>query len=383
MSQDIASKSERVRAHTSNPAAASAPKETAPQPSTRIADMVAAIHEKYRALTDAANGTAQSVIARSQPGLEAPTGRHAEGIDWYEHRDIATTMARAQQLAKPIIFKFYVDWCPPCALLEETLLQDSAVRAAASEYFCVRVNGDLPGADPLLSNYHVVGYPTFVIARPDGTRIGRFQDAIDAGDFANQLRTLAAATSPEPSWQEDFELPSFTLPTDALFEDIAAMEESGRRDEAKTMARQIGAALVAQFDTDLALRTRRSGISTALELLVMGEAYAEAIDLAERAARVFPDHFMWPFQVASIHQKMNQWEDALNPAQRAFDIAAGRTRLRAGYLYYEILLHELRPYEARLALEIALESVNWETNTFEVIDRWRTALEKRLANISP
>lgn len=382
MSRDLASRNERARAHTSNPAEVSAPKEATPQPPTHIADMVAAFHEKYRALTNAANGTAKSVIARSQPGLEAPTGHHAEGIDWYEHRDFATTMARATQSGKPIIFKFYVDWCPPCALLEETLLQDSAVRTAASEYFCVRVNGDLPGADPLLSGYHVVGYPTFIIARPDGTPIGRFQDVIEAGDFASQLRTLAAATSPEPSWQENLALPSFTLPTDALLEDIAAMEKAGRRDEARTMARQIGAELVVQFDTDLALRTRQSGISAALELLVMGEAYAEAIDLAERAARVFPDHFMWPFQLASIHQKMNQWESALAPAQRAFDIAEGRTRLRAGYLYYEILLHELRPYEARLALEIALESVNWDTNPFEVIDRWRTALEKRLANIS-
>jgi thiol-disulfide isomerase/thioredoxin len=120
------------------------------------------------------------------PAGAATTHRDAPGIDWYAG-DVASAFALAGREHKPVFLYWGARWCPPCLQLKSSVFSRGDFIAKTHQFVAVYLDGDDPGAQKWGEAFHVLGYPTVVILRPDRREVTRLSGGMDLSLYADLL----------------------------------------------------------------------------------------------------------------------------------------------------------------------------------------------------
>lgn len=117
------------------------------------------------------------------PGvLEAAPASDKSAIAWQMASSDAAVdkaFALARQSGKPVFLYWGAVWCPPCNQVKATLFSRADFVERSRAFVPVYVDGDKAGAQKVASRFKVVGYPTMIIFKPDGTEITRLPGEVD------------------------------------------------------------------------------------------------------------------------------------------------------------------------------------------------------------
>lgn len=101
----------------------------------------------------------------------------ATAVPWYNFWDDP----------KPIVVKFYTDWCTWCKTIDTVVLVDSAViDFFNNEMSLVKINAEVDTV--LAKQYHVSGYPTLVMIGADGNEVDRLVGYLSPEPFLKTFR---------------------------------------------------------------------------------------------------------------------------------------------------------------------------------------------------
>ncbi|MEL6348278.1 MAG: thioredoxin family protein [Myxococcota bacterium] len=87
--------------------------------------------------------------------------------------DVDAAFAMAKETGRLVLLDFGAVWCPPCNLLNAEVLDDPEDAEALAPFVIARVDVDRFESWAIKDRYSVGGYPTMVLARPDGTEVDR------------------------------------------------------------------------------------------------------------------------------------------------------------------------------------------------------------------
>jgi len=140
--------------------------------------------------------------AAPEPRVESVTdsenagGTHLPpGIDWYAG-DVEAAFAAAKAANKPIFLYWGAEWCPPCAQIKTTIFNKREFQERSRLFVPVYLDGDTPSAQRHGERFGVVGYPTMILFRPDGTEITRLPGGVDVARYAKILDVALADARP-------------------------------------------------------------------------------------------------------------------------------------------------------------------------------------------
>jgi len=108
--------------------------------------------------------------ARLPPG--APEGE-ADAPSLAHAADAEAAFVAAAASGRRVLLDFSAVWCPPCQVLAAELLHDPAEAEVLGAFEVVELDADDPASFDLKSRYEVGGYPTMIIAEPDGALVAR------------------------------------------------------------------------------------------------------------------------------------------------------------------------------------------------------------------
>ena len=124
-----------------------------------------------------------SVLVSLYPvASQAAASAEKSGIAWQvASSDAAVDKAfsMARQTGKPVFLYWGAVWCPPCNQVKATLFSRADFVERSRAFVPVYVDGDKAGAQKVASRFKVVGYPTMIIFKPDGTEITRLPGEVD------------------------------------------------------------------------------------------------------------------------------------------------------------------------------------------------------------
>jgi thiol-disulfide isomerase/thioredoxin len=127
----------------------------------------------------------------------APAGdKHLPaGIAWFDG-EVAAAFASAQQANKPVFLYWGAEWCPPCARVKSTIFNKREFQERSRLFVPVYLDGDTPSAQKHGERFGVIGYPTMILFRPDGTEITRLPGDVDITRYATILDVALADVRP-------------------------------------------------------------------------------------------------------------------------------------------------------------------------------------------
>ena len=142
--------------------------------------------------------------AAAAVNAEAPSA--TGGIAW-QKGDVDAAFAAAKTANKPVFLYWGAVWCPPCNQVKATIFDRQDFIDRSRFFVPVYIDGDSPSAQRLSTRFKVVGYPTMILFKPDGTEITRLPGEVDADQYMRVLAigmngarpvkdTLAAALAP-------------------------------------------------------------------------------------------------------------------------------------------------------------------------------------------
>jgi thiol:disulfide interchange protein DsbD len=124
--------------------------------------------------------------ARDRAGASVPAWEHDLGA--------AVSIARSQ--GRPMIIDFWADWCVACKDLDRNVWADPRVRAEASRFVAVKLDGTdgSDAFDALAQRFGVVGLPTVVLLDAKGREApDRVLGAVGADEMISRLRSVDGA----------------------------------------------------------------------------------------------------------------------------------------------------------------------------------------------
>jgi thiol-disulfide isomerase/thioredoxin len=139
-------------------------------------------------------------VPAGAPATETAQGeRHLPpGIDWFAG-DVDAAFAAAKAAGKPIFLYWGAEWCPPCAQIKSTIFNRREFQERSRLFVPVYLDGDTPSAQRYGERFGVVGYPTMILFRPDGTEITRLPGTVDVQRYATILDVALADAKPVAS----------------------------------------------------------------------------------------------------------------------------------------------------------------------------------------
>lgn len=134
-----------------------------------------------RLLPKGSNSSSQDA---NTPNVESPQSRPAatQVAPWYEDLTPAQAFKQAADEDKTVFIEFYRKTCSAGEELERTVLQDKRVRAFLTEH-AVPIRVDVDFNRLLGRQYRVVGTPTLLFLRPDGSEIDSLVGLLDRDSF--------------------------------------------------------------------------------------------------------------------------------------------------------------------------------------------------------
>lgn len=117
------------------------------------------------------------------------------GIDWFQG-DVDAAFAAAKAAPKPLFLYWGAEWCPPCAQIKATIFNRREFQERSRLFVPVYLDGDVPSAQKQAERFGVVGYPTMILFRPDGTEITRLPGGVDIERYAKVLDVALADARP-------------------------------------------------------------------------------------------------------------------------------------------------------------------------------------------
>jgi thioredoxin-related protein len=128
--------------------------------------------------------------------VEAEPTRHLPpGIHWFEG-DVDAAFAAASAAPKPLFLYWGAEWCPPCAQIKATIFNRREFQERSRLFVPVYLDGDTPSAQKQGERFGVVGYPTMILFRPDGTEITRLPGNVGIERYAKILDVALADARP-------------------------------------------------------------------------------------------------------------------------------------------------------------------------------------------
>jgi thiol-disulfide isomerase/thioredoxin len=133
---------------------------------------------------------------------------------------VAAAFASAKAADKPVFLYWGAEWCPPCAQIKTTIFSKREFQDRSRLFVPVYLDGDTPSAQKHGEHFGVVGYPTMILFKPDGTELTRLPGGVDIARYAKILDValadarpvsaiLAAARSGEAVTSNDWRLLAF------------------------------------------------------------------------------------------------------------------------------------------------------------------------------
>jgi len=164
--------------------------------------------------TPAASPTAAEKSAAATAVAHLPPG-----IDWHTG-DVAAAFAAAKAANKPLFLYWGAEWCPPCAQIKATIFARREFQERSRLFVPLYLDGDTPSAQEQGERFGVIGYPTMILFRPDGTEITRLPGGVDIARYATILdialadarpvgEILAAARAGQALTDNDWRLPAY------------------------------------------------------------------------------------------------------------------------------------------------------------------------------
>jgi thiol:disulfide interchange protein DsbD len=105
-----------------------------------------------------------------------PAGGAAGTIRWLPYAE--ARLQEAARIGKPVFIDFYADWCLPCKELDSRTFSDPEVIRASENFVMLKADltsADEPGVKELQKKYQVLGVPTLVFLRPDGSEMSELR----------------------------------------------------------------------------------------------------------------------------------------------------------------------------------------------------------------
>ena len=129
-------------------------------------------------------------------GTVATAGQHLPaGIAWFDG-DVDAAFATARSANKPVFLYWGAEWCPPCAQIKSTIFNKREFQERSRLFVPVYLDGDTPSAQKHGEHFGVIGYPTMILFRPDGTEITRLPGGVDVARYATVLDAALAEARP-------------------------------------------------------------------------------------------------------------------------------------------------------------------------------------------
>jgi thiol-disulfide isomerase/thioredoxin len=137
----------------------------------------------------------QSVPATDAAKATASESHLPPGIDWFGG-NVDAAFAAARAAGKPVFLYWGAEWCPPCAQIKTTIFSKREFQDRARLFVPVYLDGDTPSAQRYGERFGVVGYPTMILFKPDGTEITRLPGGVDVARYAKILDVALADARP-------------------------------------------------------------------------------------------------------------------------------------------------------------------------------------------
>ncbi len=132
----------------------------------------------------------------AKPDHAAAAARHLPaGIDWYPG-GVDAAFDAAKTSSKPLFLYWGAEWCPPCAQIKATIFSRREFQERSRLFVPVYLDGDTPSAQKYGEQFGIVGYPTMILFRPDGTEITRLPGGVDIRLYAKILDVALAGARP-------------------------------------------------------------------------------------------------------------------------------------------------------------------------------------------
>jgi len=133
-------------------------------------------------------------VTAGEPAAETAHALPA-GIDWF-HGDVDAAFAAAREQSKPLFLYWGAEWCPPCAQIKATIFNRREFQERSRLFIPVYLDGDTPSAQKQGERFGVIGYPTMILFRPDGTEITRLPGGVDVERYGTILDVALSDARP-------------------------------------------------------------------------------------------------------------------------------------------------------------------------------------------
>ena len=137
---------------------------------------------------------ALGLLAGASASTSSPT---APAIAWRkpDGANVEALFAQARKSNKPVFLYWGAVWCPPCNQIKATVFTRPDFAERSKSFLAVYIDGDTPGAQKLGAQFKVMGYPTMIVFKPDGTELTRIPGEVDAARYMEVLDLALASSS--------------------------------------------------------------------------------------------------------------------------------------------------------------------------------------------